>query len=133
MTSFFKTIRTSGCQKGFNDTRDDQVVRWHWQQSDDGQTICTSLQTDNHARQAKLRDPTLTCAILGAFVESQTQCKELHEYPVYCAVHILCVWPCIIGLCLSRVLRQGMSIKTVQNSTILGPTQPPIPTGTGLV
>ena len=56
-----------------------------------GQTICTSLQTDNHARQAKLRDPTLTCAILGAFVESQTQCKELHEYPVYCAVHILCV------------------------------------------
>jgi len=31
-----------------NEARDDGVLRWQWHQLDHMQTICTSLQTDNH-------------------------------------------------------------------------------------
>jgi len=32
----------------FNEVRDDGVLGWQWHQLDHMQTICTSLQTDNH-------------------------------------------------------------------------------------
>jgi len=32
-----------------NEARDDGVLGWQWHQLDHMQTICTSLQTDNHA------------------------------------------------------------------------------------
>jgi len=33
---------------GLNEARDDGVMGGHWHQLDHMQTICTSLQTDNH-------------------------------------------------------------------------------------
>jgi len=33
----------------FNWARDDGVLGWQWQRTNHTQTICTSLQTDNHA------------------------------------------------------------------------------------
>ena len=46
-------IRVSRYQKGktsldLNKARDDGVLGWQWHQLDHMQTICTSLQTDNH-------------------------------------------------------------------------------------
>jgi len=43
----------SWCQIGktrldFNEARDDGILGWQWHQLDHMQTICTSLQTDNH-------------------------------------------------------------------------------------
>ena len=37
-----------------NEARDDGVLRWQWHQLDHMQTICTSLQTDNHANTSSL-------------------------------------------------------------------------------
>ena len=50
---FSRTTWVSRYQKGktsldLNDTRDDGVLGWQWHQLDHMQTICTSLQTDNH-------------------------------------------------------------------------------------
>jgi len=37
-----------------NDARDDGVLGWQWHQLDHMQTICTSLQTDNHTNTPSL-------------------------------------------------------------------------------
>jgi len=37
-----------------NKTRDDKVLGWQWHQVDHMQTICTSLQTDNHTNTSLL-------------------------------------------------------------------------------
>ena len=51
---FFRTTWASRYQKGktsldLHEARDDGVLGWQWHQLDRMQTICTSLQTDNHA------------------------------------------------------------------------------------
>jgi len=38
-----------------NEVRDDGVLEWQWHQLDHMQTICTSLQTDNHTNTLPLR------------------------------------------------------------------------------
>ena len=50
---FSRTTWLRRYQKGktslhLNEARDDGVMRWQWHQLDHTQTICTSLQTDNH-------------------------------------------------------------------------------------
>ena len=50
---FSRTTWVSRYQKGktsldLNEARDDRVMGWQWHQLDNIQTICTSLQTDNH-------------------------------------------------------------------------------------
>ena len=53
-SSLFSSISwVSLYQKGktsldLNKARDDQVLRWQWHQLDHMQTLCTSLQADNH-------------------------------------------------------------------------------------
>jgi len=37
-----------------NEARDDGVLGWQWHQLDHMQTICTSLQTDNHTSTSSL-------------------------------------------------------------------------------
>jgi len=37
-----------------NEARDDGVLGWQWHQPDHTQTICTSLQTDNHTSTSSL-------------------------------------------------------------------------------
>jgi len=37
-----------GADLDLNEARDDGVWGWQWHQQDHMQTICTSLQTDNH-------------------------------------------------------------------------------------
>jgi len=37
-----------------NEARDDGVLGWQWHQLDHMQTICTSLQTDNHTNTPSL-------------------------------------------------------------------------------
>ena len=56
---FSKTTWVSPYQKGktsleLNEARDDGVLRWQWHQLDHMQTICTSLQTDNHTNTSSL-------------------------------------------------------------------------------
>ena len=56
---FSNTIWISGYQKSktssdLNEARDDGVSGWQWHQLDHMQTICTSIQTDNHANTASL-------------------------------------------------------------------------------
>jgi len=51
--SFSAAIWVSRYQRGktsldLNEARDDGVLGWQWHQLDHMQTICTSLQTDNH-------------------------------------------------------------------------------------
>jgi len=38
----------------FNGAIDDGVFRWQWHQLDDTQTICTSIQPDNHTNNQSL-------------------------------------------------------------------------------
>jgi len=50
---FSRTAWVSWYQKGkasldLNEARDDGVLGWQWHRLDHMQTICTSLQTDNH-------------------------------------------------------------------------------------
>ena len=50
---FFRTTWVSRCQEGktsldLNEARDDAVLGLQWHQLDHMQTICTSLQADNH-------------------------------------------------------------------------------------
>jgi len=56
---FSRTTWVSQYQKGktslySNDARDDGVLRWQWRQLDHMETICTSLQTDNHTNTSSL-------------------------------------------------------------------------------
>jgi len=56
---FSRTTWVSWYQKGktsfdFNETRDDGVLGWQWHQLDLMQTVCTSLQTDNHTNTSSL-------------------------------------------------------------------------------
>jgi len=55
----FNTTWVSRYQKAktsldLNEERDDGVWGWQWHQLDHMQTICTSLQTDNHANTSSL-------------------------------------------------------------------------------
>jgi len=52
---FSRTTWVSRYQKGktrldLNEARDYGVWGWHWHQLDHTQTICTSIQTDNHTK-----------------------------------------------------------------------------------
>jgi len=49
----------------FNEAKDDGVWGWQWYQLDHMQTICTSLQTDNHANISSLNFYT-PCALPDA-------------------------------------------------------------------
>jgi len=53
-----RTTWVSRYQKGtsldLNEARDDGVLGWQWHQLDHLQTICTSLQTYNHANTSSL-------------------------------------------------------------------------------
>jgi len=56
---FSRTTCVSRYQKGktsldLNEARDDGVLGWQWHQLDHMQTICTSLQTDNHTNTSSL-------------------------------------------------------------------------------
>jgi len=56
---FSRTTWVSRYQKGktsmdLNKARDDGVLGWQWHQLDHMQTICTSLQTDNHTNTSLL-------------------------------------------------------------------------------
>jgi len=56
---FFRTTWESRYQKGktslsLNEATDDGVLGWQWYQLDHMQTICTSLQTDNHTNTLSL-------------------------------------------------------------------------------
>jgi len=56
---FSRTTWVSRYQKGktsldLNEARDDGVWGWQWHQLDHMQTICTSLQTDNHTNTSLL-------------------------------------------------------------------------------
>ena len=59
-SSLFSSISwVSLYQKGktsldLNKARDDQVLRWQWHQLDHMQTLCTSLQADNHTNTSLL-------------------------------------------------------------------------------
>jgi len=37
-----------------NEARDNEVLGWQWHQLDHMQTVCTSLQTDNHTNTSSL-------------------------------------------------------------------------------
>jgi len=55
----FSTTWVNRCQKGktgldLNEARDDEVLGRQWHQLDHMQTICTSLQTDNHTNTSSL-------------------------------------------------------------------------------
>jgi len=51
-----------------NKARDDGILGWQWHQLDHMQTLCTSLQTDNHASTL-----SLICVYLQAGCSSDTQ------------------------------------------------------------
>jgi len=56
---FSRTTWVSQFQKGnssldLNEATDDGVLGWQWHQLDHMQTICTSLQTDNHTNTSSL-------------------------------------------------------------------------------
>jgi len=56
---FSRTTGVSRYQKGrtsleLNEARDDRLLGWQWHQLDHMQTICTSLQTDNHTNTSSL-------------------------------------------------------------------------------
>jgi len=56
---FSRTTLVSRCQKGktsldVNEATHDGVWGWQWHQLDHMQTICTSLQTDNHTNTSSL-------------------------------------------------------------------------------
>ena len=57
---FSRTTWVGRCQRGnktsldLNEVRDDGVWGWQWHQLDHMQTICTSIQTDNHTNTSSL-------------------------------------------------------------------------------
>ena len=64
---FSRTIWVSWYQKGktslhLNEARDDGLFGWQWHQLDHMQTICTSLQTDNHSNTSSLNFLQARCS-----------------------------------------------------------------------
>jgi len=51
MTAWYQKGKTS---LDLNDARDDGILGWQWHQRDPMQTICNSLQTDNHTNTSSL-------------------------------------------------------------------------------
>ena len=49
-----------------NEARDDGGLGWQWHQLDHMQTICISLQTDNHTNTSSLGLPQMTCPIIDS-------------------------------------------------------------------
>ena len=73
---FSRTTSVSRYQKGktsldLNGARDDGVLGWQWLRLDHMQTICTSLQADNHTNTSSL---TLTGRML--FLTPNQQCQS---------------------------------------------------------
>ena len=63
---FSRTTWVSWYQKGktsldLSDARDDRVLGWQWHQLDHMQTICTSLQTNNHVNTSSLNFCSSQC------------------------------------------------------------------------
>ena len=89
---FSRTTRVSWYQKGktsldLDEARDDGVLRWQRHQLDHMQTICTSLQTDNHTNHTQFSQagysswhPTNSVKALKAFTESYTLNNSIHFY-----------------------------------------------------
>jgi len=53
-TTWVGRYRKGKTSLDLNDARDDRVLGMHWHQLDHMQTICTSLQTDNHTNTSSL-------------------------------------------------------------------------------
>jgi len=56
-----------------------EIIRWHWHQLDHMQIICTSVQTDNHARISLLN--FFTCRMLFLMPNQQCQSTESTRSP----------------------------------------------------
>ena len=53
-TSWVSRYQKGKTSRDLNEARDDRVLGWQWHQLDHMQTICTSLQTDNHTNTSSL-------------------------------------------------------------------------------
>jgi len=85
---FTKTNWVCWYQKGktsldFNEARDDRVLGWQWHHLDHMQTICTSLQTDNHTNQSSLNVLQVGCSSWCA----TNSVKELKDSDVHVYMH----------------------------------------------
>ena len=123
-SSFFSTTTwVSQYQKGktsldLNQARDDGVLGWQWHQLDHVQTICTSLQADNHANTSSLNflqtgctswRPTNSVEALKAItiatcVSVTEQYNSIPDKGQWCpaawtvTVGLLSHWPCVTDL-----------------------------------
>jgi len=75
---FSRTTCVSRYQKGktsldLNEARADGVLGWQWHQLDHVQTVCTSLQTDNHTNTSSLNRQCRSIEGIGLPVESTIQ------------------------------------------------------------
>ena len=55
MTTWVSWYQKSKASLDLNEARADGVLGWQWHQLDHMQTICTSLQTDNHTNTSSLK------------------------------------------------------------------------------
>jgi len=72
----------------FNEARNDRVWGWLWHQLDHVQTICTSLQTDNHTNTSSLNlvieliiqnvETELCCWWMDGWIVGQLLLIQLH-------------------------------------------------------
>jgi len=53
-TTWVNQYRKGKTSIDLNDARDDGILGWQWHQLDHMQSICTSLQTDNHTSTSSL-------------------------------------------------------------------------------
>jgi len=89
-----RTTWVSRYQKGtsldLNEARDDGVLGWQWHQLDHLQTICTSLQTYNHANTSSLN-------FLGQmlFLAPNQQCQSTEGIMYIRNVYVLTVAVCV--------------------------------------
>ena len=84
---FSWTAWVSRCRKGktgmdLNEARDVEVLGWQWHQLERTQTICTSLQTDNHTNPSLLN---FTGQML--FLTPNEQCQSTEDTLHYVKLH----------------------------------------------
>jgi len=79
-----------GTSLDLNEARDDGVLGWQWHQLDHLQTICTSLQTYNHANTSSLN-------FLGQmlFLAPNQQCQSTEGIMYIRNVYVLTVAVCV--------------------------------------
>jgi len=73
-----------------NEARDDGVLGWQWHQLDHMQTICTSLQTDNHNNISSLNFLQVGCSS-GRPTNSVKALKAMHQtdrHACKCKLHV---------------------------------------------